>query len=50
VFLPERVTRKTSYVVGTHPGSNFARAQKLGIETIDEAEFLEKLDKTVSKL
>jgi DNA ligase (NAD+) len=45
------VTRKTSYVVvGADPGSKLAKAKKLGIETLNEAEFLEKLDKAVGKL
>lgn len=42
------VTRKTSYVVvGADPGSKLAKAQKLGIKTLSEAEFLEFLDKAV---
>jgi len=44
------VTKKTSYVVvGTEPGSKLAKAQKLGIKTLTEAEFLELLNKAVSK-
>jgi DNA ligase (NAD+) len=44
------VTRKTSYVVvGADPGSKLTKAQKLGIKTINEAEFLELLDKAVGK-
>ncbi|MGQ9546017.1 MAG: NAD-dependent DNA ligase LigA [Dehalococcoidia bacterium] len=45
------VTRKTSYVVvGTDPGSKLAKAEKLGIKTLTEPEFLELLDKTIGKL
>jgi DNA ligase (NAD+) len=45
------VTRKTSYVVvGADPGSKLAKAEKLGTETLNEAEFLKLLDKAVSKL
>jgi DNA ligase (NAD+) len=39
------VTKKTSYlVVGADPGSKLAKAQKLGVKTINEAEFLQLLD------
>ena len=45
------VTRKTSYVVvGTDPGSKLAKAEKLGIKTLSEAEFLDFLNKAVDKL
>jgi DNA ligase (NAD+) len=36
----DNVTRKTDYVVvGADPGSKLARAQEMGIKTIDEKEF-----------
>jgi DNA ligase (NAD+) len=45
------VTRKTSYVVvGADPGSKLAKAEKLGIKTLTEAEFLDLLNKAVDKL
>jgi DNA ligase (NAD+) len=45
------VTRKTSYVVvGADPGSKLAKAEKLGIKTLSEAEFLDFLNKAVNKL
>jgi DNA ligase (NAD+) len=45
------VTKKTSYVVvGADPGSKLAKAEKLGIKTLSEAEFLKLLDKAVDKL
>jgi DNA ligase (NAD+) len=45
------VTRKTSYVVvGADPGSKLAKAEKLGIKTLREAEFLKLLNKAGSKL
>jgi len=45
------VTRKTSYVVvGADPGSKLAKAEKLGTKTLNEAEFLELLDKALGKL
>lgn len=41
------VTKRTSYVVvGAEPGSKLAKAQKLGIETLDEAGFLRLLDRS----
>jgi len=45
------VTRKTSYVVvGTDPGSKLAKAKKLKVKTLSEAEFLKLLDKAAGKL
>jgi len=44
------VTKKTSYVVvGADPGSKLAKAEKLGIKTLSEAEFLELLNKAGGK-
>ena len=36
-------------VVGADPGSKLAKAEKLGAQTINEAEFLELLDKAGGK-
>jgi DNA ligase (NAD+) len=44
------ITRKTSYVVvGADPGSKLAKAEKLGIRTLNETDFLKLLNQTVSK-
>jgi len=41
------VTKKTSYlVVGADPGSKLAKAQKLGVKTVNEAEFLQLLNQS----
>ncbi|MBA7502699.1 DNA ligase [subsurface metagenome] len=43
------VTKKTSYlVVGVDPGSKLAKAQKLGIKTLSEAEFIKLLNQNTS--
>jgi DNA ligase (NAD+) len=40
------VSKKTDFVVvGENPGSKYDRAVQLGVETIDEAEFLRRLDR-----
>jgi DNA ligase (NAD+) len=42
--VASNVSKKTSFVVlGENPGSKFARAQELGVELIDEADFLERV-------
>jgi DNA ligase (NAD+) len=44
------VTKKTSYVVvGADPGSKLAKAEKLGIKTLSEAEFRDLLDQAGGK-
>jgi DNA ligase (NAD+) len=41
------VSKKTDFViVGESPGSKAAKAEQLGVETIDEAEFLRRLGRT----
>ena len=43
------VTKETSYVVvGADPGSKLAKAQKLGVKTLNEVEFLELLNQNTS--
>jgi DNA ligase (NAD+) len=38
------VSKKTDFVVaGTDPGTKYDKAQSLGVETIDENEFLKRL-------
>ena len=38
------VSKKTDFVVaGVNPGSKLAKAEQLGVEIIDEAEFLKRL-------
>jgi DNA ligase (NAD+) len=38
------VSKKTAWVLlGENPGSKFAKAEQLGVETIDEAEFLDRI-------
>ena len=45
------VTKKTSYVVvGADPGSKLTKAEKLGVKTLSEAEFLDFLNQAVGKL
>lgn len=45
------VTKKTSYVVvGADPGSKLAKAEKLEIKTLNEAEFLQLLDRAGAQL
>ena len=45
----DNVTRKTDYVVyGADPGSKLERARELGIETLNEEQFLKIIEKAVS--
>ena len=42
--VSETVSKNTTYVVaGENPGSKYDKAKKLGIEILDEKEFLKKL-------
>ena len=42
--IASSVSKKTNFVVvGETPGSKFDRARQLGVETIDEQEFLRRL-------
>jgi DNA ligase (NAD+) len=44
------ITRKTSYVVvGADPGSKLAKAEKLGVKTLSEAEFLDLFNQAGGK-
>jgi DNA ligase (NAD+) len=44
------VTKKTSYVVvGVDPGSKLAKAEKLGVKKLNEAEFLNLLNQAIGK-
>jgi DNA ligase (NAD+) len=42
--ITETVSQKTSFVVvGEDPGSKYDKAQKLGVQILDEAAFMQKI-------
>jgi DNA ligase (NAD+) len=42
--VASNVSKKTDFVVvGENPGSKFEKAQQLGVEIVDEKEFLKRL-------
>ena len=46
----DSVTRKTTYlIVGEKPGSKLAQAEKLGVKTLNEKEFLELIEREKGK-
>ena len=48
--VSESVSKKTSYVVaGENPGSKFEKARKLGVNVIDEKEFLRLIKEWIMK-